>query len=139
MEIKLIFILNLLFLSCNSRNGINKNYDFFELNVYLKLELEKNLTKFNLIQKYCMLNQNQRIFLNSMIRFYNPKKLLEDGAALGYSSLIMLKAIKDKDSAFLYSIDITDILYGQPVGFLVNRINPNLAKKWEIIQKCKIP
>ena len=51
---------------------------------------------------------NQREFLNGVIRKFRPKKIVEIGSSRGGSSIIMLNAIQDIKNSHLYSIDLND-------------------------------
>ena len=54
------------------------------------------------------MNKNQRGFINGLIRYFKPKKILELGVFFGGSSIIILNAIKDIEDSHLFSIDINN-------------------------------
>ncbi len=87
------------------------------------------------ISDVSMMADYERAFLNSLIRQYKPKKLLELGVAKGGSSVVMLNAIKDIEDAKLYSIDYLDYLYcdnSKKVGYAVKERVPELVNRWEL-------
>ena len=71
---------------------------------------------------------NQREFLNGVVRRFRPKKIVEIGVAEGCGSSIILNAIQDLDS-HLYSIDLNG---GKYIGKCVNNLFPNLLSKWTL-------
>lgn len=79
---------------------------------------------------------NQRKFINSLIKEYKPKKLLELGVSAGGSSALLLNAIKNDNDSFLYSIDYSKKYYrdeSKDVGWLVNEKFSNLSEnKWKL-------
>lgn len=64
--------------------------------------LNTSLIKGNLVSE---MTYKERCFLNGIIRQTKPKKILELGVSAGGSSALILNAIKDFESAKLYSID----------------------------------
>lgn len=84
-----------------------------------------------------LMTSSERSFLNGIIGHFKPKKILEIGVAAGASSAIILNAIKDVESAKLYSVDLSTRHCNIPdesTGFAVNRFFPELAPpdKWEL-------
>jgi len=80
------------------------------------------------------MTEEERQFLNSLLRRNKPKKLLEIGIASGSSSVIMLNAIKDIEGAMLYSIDRSVELYHdkqKATGYIVDNY-PELKTKWKL-------
>lgn len=76
-------------------------------------------------------------FLNGIIRYFKPRKILEIGVAAGASSAIILNAIKDIEGAKLYSVDLSQQYYrtkDKPTGYAVNQFFPELISldKWEL-------
>ncbi|MBQ8651257.1 MAG: class I SAM-dependent methyltransferase, partial [Alphaproteobacteria bacterium] len=69
----------------------------------------------------------EREFLNGLIRYFKPKKILEIGVAHGGTSLILLNAAKDI-GAKVYGIDIGDKLDGKPIGHIIKEKEPELSK-----------
>jgi predicted O-methyltransferase YrrM len=79
--------------------------------------------------------QSERFFLNGLIRHYKPRKLLEVGVAAGGSSAVILNAIRDMPDSKLISHDYNTDYYrgdGRKSGFLIEKICPELASKWDL-------
>lgn len=79
----------------------------------------------------------ERLFLNGVIRYFKPRKILEIGVAAGASSAVILNAIKDIDGAKLYSADLSEQYYREkdkPTGYVVSQFFPELISlnKWEL-------
>ena len=72
---------------------------------------------------------NQREFLNGVIRRFRPKKIVEIGVSTGCSSSIILNAIQDLNGSHLYSIDLSSKPY---IGECVRKLFPNLLSKWTL-------
>lgn len=72
---------------------------------------------------------NQREFLNGVVRRFRPKKIVEIGVAEGCSSSIILNAIQDLDGSHLYSIDLSD---RNSIGKCVKSLFPNLLSRWTL-------
>ena len=72
---------------------------------------------------------NQREFLNGVVRRFRPKKIVEIGSSRGCSSSIILNAIQDLDDSHLYSIDLSD---SNIIGKCVERLFPNFLPKWTL-------
>ncbi|WP_297285696.1 class I SAM-dependent methyltransferase [uncultured Brachyspira sp.] len=75
----------------------------------------------------------EKKFLNGIIRYVKPKKILEVGMAAGGSSLIILNAIKDIKDSKLYSVDYSTEYYkdkNKNSGWVVDEYFPNLKNKW---------
>jgi hypothetical protein len=82
--------------------------------------------------KYCEMHPEERRFLEALIKWSNPKNLLEIGISAGGGSRVMLKAM-EKD-AKLTSIDIGERWYRDPsfkVGFAVDEKTAN--GRWKLI------
>lgn len=106
---------------------VNKVEDYYDYDCLAPI-LDK-------ISDVSMMADYERAFLNSLIRQYKPKKLLELGVAKGGSSVVMLNAIKDIEDAKLYSIDYLDYLYcdnSKKVGYAVKERVPELVNRWEL-------
>ena len=73
---------------------------------------------------------NQREFINGLVRKIRPKNSLELGVNLGGSSIIILNAIKDIKNSQLYSIDIRS---GANIGRCVYNNFTYLADKWTLL------
>jgi len=72
---------------------------------------------------------NQREFLNGVVRRFRPKKIVEIGVDKGCSSAIILNAIQDLDNSHLYSIDLSK---KNIIGKCVKNLFPNLLTKWTL-------
>ena len=92
---------------------------------------------YDVIDPYSEMKENERYFLNGIIRALKPRKILEVGVSSGGGSAIILNAISDIDGAKLYSVDYAEKAYRHPdklSGFLVNEKFPELADKWQIFR-----
>jgi predicted O-methyltransferase YrrM len=107
----------------NNRKEIKIYFDKYEVKIYN--ELKEKLQKTNCSQMW----NNQREFLNGIIRKFRPKKILEIGVALGGSSIIILNAIKDIKNAYLYSIDLNNNIR---IGHCVPKFFPEFLNKWSL-------
>ena len=80
--------------------------------IYIIIFDEYELYKYNeikqrLIEMRCSdMWDNQREFLNGVVRKFRPHKIVEIGVNRGGSSIIILNAIDDINQAKLYSIDL---------------------------------
>ena len=79
----------------------------------------------------------QSSFLNGLIRYYKPKKILEVGVAAGGSSAVILNAIKDIDGSMLYSIDYSTEYHqdaSKLSGFLITEQFKDISggDKWKL-------
>jgi hypothetical protein len=105
--------------------GANFYFDQYEVSKY-------NEIKDKLISSDCsQMWDNQREFLNGLVRKFKPKKILEIGVFRGGSSIVLLNAIEDFKDSHLYSIDLDS---RQEVGYCVNKYFPNLSKKWTLFK-----
>lgn len=87
------------------------------------------------IENHSEMSYDERCFLNGIIRYFKPKKILEVGVAHGGSSSVILNAIKDIENAKLYSIDYKKICYrarNKKSGYIVYEKFAPLADKWEL-------
>ena len=79
--------------------------------------------------------RNEKYFLNGMVRYFKPAKILEVGIACGGGSAIILNAIKDLHSQ-LISVDYCEQYYGGRTnklsGFLVDEQFSHLKDKWTV-------
>ena len=106
-------------------SGKKTNYETFEVDKFKEIKNKLEQTKCS------QMWENQKEFLNGIIRKFKPKKVLELGVAAGGSSIIILNAMNDFDNSKLYSID----LYAHNlVGFCVNKYFPQLTKKWTLFK-----
>jgi len=84
------------------------------------------------ISPYCEMSLEEREFVNGLIRYHKPKKILEIGVSAGGSSAILLNAAADY-GAEVHSVDYLAHWYSDPSkesGFLVKEQFPELAEKW---------
>ena len=72
---------------------------------------------------------NQREFLNGVIRKFRPKKVLEIGPWAGGSSIIILNALKDIRGSKLYSVDLYNKNF---IGRCVPRYFKELTQNWKL-------
>ena len=72
---------------------------------------------------------NQREFLNGVVRRFRPKKIVEIGVSQGCASSIILNSIQDFDDSHLYSIDLNNRNF---IGKCVKELFPNLLSKWTL-------
>ena len=101
------------------------SFDQYETNIFNNI---KDKLKY---AKCSIMNENQRVFLNGIIRKSKPKKILELGVFLGGSSIIILNTIKDLKNSYLYSIDLSS---NEIIGSCVKNHFPNLLKKWTLFK-----
>ena len=100
---------------------------FDEYETYKYNEIKKIL-----IDNGCsQMSDNERKFLNGIIRFSKPKKILEVGVRSGGSSSIILNAIEDFKDSKLYSIDLDS---DKSVGECVYKYFPKLTKQWTLFK-----
>lgn len=82
------------------------------------------------------MEHNAKYFLNGIIRYFKPSKILEVGIAEGGGSAIILNAIKDFPSSQLISVDYCEKLYKGSTdklsGFLVDEQFAHLKDKWTV-------
>ena len=85
------------------------------------------------------MKENERYFLNGIIRSKKPRKILEVGVAEGGGSAIILNAISDIDGAELFSVDYAETMSskhyrGKPTGFLIPEKFPQFMDKWHMFR-----
>jgi hypothetical protein len=117
VSILLLIIIN--FRVINISNIIFEKYD----TKYL-FKIEGKLLKY----KCSLMSQQQRLFLNGIVRKFKPKKVLELGVNKGGSSIIILNALNHHKNSKLYSIDISRKKY---IGLCANYF-PDLKPNWEL-------
>ena len=84
---------------------------------------------------YNQMTEEERKFLNGIVRKSKPKKILELGVCHGGSSVVLLNAIKDNKDAIVYSIDYTTHCYNdkdKKVGWVVDHYAADLTDKWRL-------
>jgi len=102
------------------------NYEDYETNNLEKIDAK--------ISPFSEMTREEREFLNGLLRYHKPKKILEVGVSAGASSAIMLNACCDWE-AEIHSIDYVDKWYNdasKDTGFLINKMMPDLAAKWHL-------
>lgn len=102
---------------------------------YEDFERERLDPIYDIIAPYSEMSKNERYFMNGMIRYFKPKKILEVGVSSGGGTALILNAISDIEGAELYSVDYSEKAYRHPEkssGFLVEEKFPNLMDKWHI-------
>ena len=77
------------------------------------------------------MGENQRKFINGVIRKFKPKKIVEIGVLKGGSSIIILNALKNFKNAYLYSVELYN---GNNIGYCVKKFFPNLLKNWSLFK-----
>ena len=100
-------------------------FEQYETNIFNNIKDKLKYTKCSLMM------ENQRAFLNGIIRKSKPKKILELGVYFGGSSIIILNAIKDLKNSHLYSIELRS---NKIIGSCVKNHFPNLLKKWTLFK-----
>ena len=100
-------------------------FEQYETNIFNNIKDKLKYTKCSLMA------ENQREFLNGIIRKIKPKKILELGVFFGGSSIIILNAIKDLQNSHLYSIEL---ISNEIIGSCVKNHFPNLLKKWTLFK-----
>ena len=91
---------------------------------------------------YSEMTDAERRFINGLIRYHRPKRILEIGVAEGAGSLVILNTIQDDSDAYLTSIDIADYHYNYSnanekmhVGEVAKNCNnlDSSDSKWKLI------
>ena len=111
MICRIISIFLYLFKNYNNNKENKLHFDKYEVNIYN--EIKNNFEKSKCSQMW----DNQREFLNGIIRKFKPKKIVEIGVSSGGSSIIILNSIKDIKNAHLYSIDLNS---DKKIGVVLN-------------------
>lgn len=104
---------------------------------YEEFERERLDSIYEIIEPYSEMKEDERYFLNGIIRCLKPRKILEVGVANGGGSAIILNAISDIEGAKLYSVDYSKEAYRRPgklSGFLVEESFPQFLDKWQIFR-----
>ena len=108
----------------NKKNQLSKEKIYFDQYEVFKYNNIKQKLEY---AKCSEMWDNQKEFLNGIIRKFKPKKILEIGVRYGGSSIVILNAIDDFKNSKLYSIDLDK---GEYVGQCVKIFFPNLMKNW---------
>ena len=104
---------------------------------YEEFERERLDPIYDIIAPYSEMARNERYFLNGMIRYFKPRKILEVGVSNGGGSALILNAISDIEGAELYSVDYSEKAYRHPEkvsGFLVEEKFPDFMGKWHVFR-----
>ena len=111
-------------ISTNSKNMVSEIYlDKYE--TYIYNNIKNKILGFPCNQMW----DNQREFLNGVVRRFKPKKIVEIGVSDGCGSSIILNAIQDLDDSHLYSIDLSN---SNLIGRCVKNLFPNFLPKWTL-------
>ena len=132
----IIISLLTIFLSLNLiLNYFNNNFDnIYEESFYLdkfETNIYNNIKERLLNSKCSFMWDNQREFLNGVIRKFRPKKVLEIGPWSGGSSIIILNALKDIHNSILYSVDLYD---KDIIGRCVPLYFKELTQNWKLFK-----
>ena len=98
-------------------------------------------TIYDEVVPYSQMEKNEKYFLNGVVRYLKPKKILEVGVAHGGGSAIILNAIKDLSDSNLFSVDYCEKVYGSDIrytnklsGYVIDEKFPSLKDKWKIFR-----
>lgn len=86
------------------------------------------------ILKFNEMGESERCFLNGIIRYHNPRNILELGVSAGGGTVVLLNAIKDRPECRVVSVDLADAWYRDrrfPVGFIAKHYLGEGNKQWE--------
>ena len=127
----LIIFLSLNLISIYFQNLFDKVYeDSFYLDKY-ETNIYNNIKERLLNAKCSTMWDNQREFLNGVIRKFRPKKVLEIGTWRGGSSIIILNALKDILGSKLYSVDLYDKDF---IGSCAPHYFKELTENWKLFK-----
>jgi predicted O-methyltransferase YrrM len=86
------------------------------------------------IKAFSEMRYQESCFLNGLVRYFKPKKILEVGVAAGASSCVLLNAIKDDPDAILHSVDWSKEYYREPsksTGWKAQELFPD-CPRWNL-------
>jgi predicted O-methyltransferase YrrM len=86
------------------------------------------------IKEFSEMSYDESCFLNGLVRYFKPKKILEVGVAAGTSSCILLNAIKDDPTSMVHSVDWSKEYYKGPSkssGWKAQELFPDHAR-WNL-------
>jgi predicted O-methyltransferase YrrM len=89
---------------------------------------------FDEIKEVSEMSVEESLFLNGLLRYYRPTKVLEVGVAAGASSCVLLNAITQNENAALYSVDIATEYYQDHKklsGWKAKELFPD-ARQWDL-------
>ncbi|MEI0611465.1 class I SAM-dependent methyltransferase [Brachyspira pilosicoli] len=112
-----------------------ENFDSWKLDKISDIINQTTLTEIFGEFKISEMSMKQQKFLNGLIRYIKPKKILEVGVAAGASSAIILNAIEDIEGSKLYSVDYSKQYYKSPskkTGWVVDEHFQCLSNKWDL-------
>ena len=118
----------------NIYHQLNKNKNKYYLDKSKLLTFKYENYENNIITEYMkrysgwLMTQQERNFINGIIRKNKLKNCLEIGVGEGGSSIFILNAIKDFENSVLVSLD----LFSKMKGYRVNKFFPELTKKWKL-------
>lgn len=78
--------------------------------------------------------ENERRFVHGLVRYFNPKRILEVGVAEGGGSIVLLNAIEDSPDTTLTSIDLMEQFYrdkSKEVAFACKE-KYGVHKQWDL-------
>ncbi|MBQ7593661.1 MAG: class I SAM-dependent methyltransferase [Synergistaceae bacterium] len=91
---------------------------------------------YDIVAQYSEMAKNEQYFLNGIIRYFKPEKILEVGIASGGGTVKILNAIKDLPNSHLTSVDYCEKRYGGNTdklsGYLVDEQFSHLKSKWTV-------
>lgn len=108
---------------------------------YIDIELEKYESScldavIARISPFSEMTDMEKYFLNGIVRYLKPKKILEVGVSAGGSSAIILNAIKDIPESKLISVDYCVSYYKdqtKKTGFVIENNFPKFLNQWELL------
>lgn len=101
--------------------------------IYEKYETQWLNTLPKNVVLYSEMAEAERRFVNGIIRYHRPKRLLELGVAAGAGTCVLMNAIKDDTQATLTSIDCDEQYYrntAEKTGYLAE----NFSQQWNMIR-----
>ena len=114
-------------------SGLRANYAQIK---FEEFEHERLDGIFSIVNPYSGMERNAKYFLNGIIRYFKPAKILEVGIAHGGGTSIILNAIQDLPNSHLFSVDYCEKHYGGKIdklsGWLVDEQFPHLKDKWTV-------
>ncbi|MDR1378908.1 MAG: class I SAM-dependent methyltransferase [Synergistaceae bacterium] len=86
------------------------------------------------VQKMSEMTYEESCFLNGLVRYLKPKKILEIGVAAGASTCVLLNAVKDNIEIVVHSVDWSREYYRNPSqmsGWRARELFPN-ESRWNL-------
>ena len=130
-------LLLLLILIINRINLMKNNFKIINPVLYSRETFDQIKPKYDNKKENLVMKLKEYYFINGLIRFYKPKKILEIGVCSGGMSAAILNAIKDFKDSRLYSCDLEKYNYlvnkkEFKVGHFVYKNFRNLMDKWKL-------